>query len=98
MTSTGGSPAFAYIRRAVAILAIALVAAGVGYQPRQLRAAAPAIAFTRTFGGSSSDYPAGIAVDRRGYIYVTGETDSRDLPVTANAYQRSWAGAFVAKL
>jgi len=43
-------------------------------------------AFTTFFGGSSDDFPGGIAVDSQG-IYVAGTTDSDDFPVTNNAVQ-----------
>ena len=44
----------------------------------------------------------GIAIDTEGNAYVTGLTRSNDFPVTANAFQKTWAGGwadvFVAKL
>ena len=55
--------------------------------------------FSTFLGGSNTDIGSGIAVDRSGNVYVTGETDSTDFP-TANAFQPTHAGgtdAFIAK-
>ena len=52
-------------------------------------------------GGSQYDYGAAIAVDSGGNAYVTGYTQSPDLPVTASAFQPAYGGnedAFVAKV
>jgi Beta-propeller repeat len=53
------------------------------------------------FGGSTSDFGYGIAVDSLGYVYLTGYTQSSDFP-TANAWQPHFAGgggdAFVMKV
>lgn len=73
-------------------LAIAIAAA---HHPR---AAAPSIAFTKTLGGSGFDNPLAIAVDAAGNSYVTGSTTSTDLPVSPNAFQKTFASTFVAKL
>src|ERR1700730_4591815 len=62
------------------------------------RAAAPSISFTKTLGGSGSDNPLAIAVDAAANIYVTGSTTSTDLPVSSNAFQKTFASTFVAKL
>lgn len=40
------------------------------------------------FGGSAGEQAAGIAMDASSNIYLTGVTDSRDLPVTPDALQR----------
>ena len=48
--------------------------------------------FTTIFGGSSDEFPGGIAVDASGDIYVSGTTDSSDFPVTAGAAQRVFLG------
>ncbi len=61
--------------------------------------------FTTEFGGSSDEFPGGIAVDSTG-IYVSGTTDSSDFPVTPGAAQGTFVGggangsndAFAAKL
>ena len=40
----------------------------------------PTLDFTMSFGGSSENFPAGIAVDNEGNAYVTGYTLSTDFP------------------
>jgi hypothetical protein len=42
----------------------------------------PVLSFSSFLGGSSYDYPLGIAVDRFGAVYVTGYTRSDDFPGT----------------
>jgi uncharacterized protein (TIGR03437 family) len=57
--------------------------------------------YSKTFGGSAFNVPAGIAVDTNGSAYIVGYTTSSDFPVTANAYQSRLIGdrnAFVVKL
>ena len=49
-------------------------------------------------GGSSEDYPAGIALDEAGNVYVAGTTFSDDFPVTSGALQRTRGPGFVTKL
>ena len=61
--------------------------------------------FTTEFGGSSDEFPGGIAVDATG-IYISGTTDSSDFPVTTGAAQMTFSpggvngsnDAFAAKL
>jgi hypothetical protein len=57
--------------------------------------------YSTYFGGSGGERGLGIAVDTAGNAYVTGYTNSTDLPV-ANAFQGTFAGgnadAFVLKL
>ena len=51
--------------------------------------------FFTYLGGSGADHARGIALDRdptTGYFYVTGDTTSRDFPLTRNAAQRHNAG------
>lgn len=60
----------------------------------------PVLLYSTRLGGSDQDAAYAIAVDRAGYVYVTGDTDSRDFPVAVPA-QGSSGGAddiFVAKL
>jgi len=45
--------------------------------------------FSTYLGGSKHDYATGIAVDFRGYVYVTGETESIDFPTLGDASQQS---------
>ncbi|MGB8987771.1 MAG: SBBP repeat-containing protein [Candidatus Sulfotelmatobacter sp.] len=48
--------------------------------------------FTTIFGGSSDEFPGGIAIDASGDIYVSGTTDSNDFPVTSGAAQTVFLG------
>lgn len=57
------------------------------------------------FGGSSDDYGCGLATDGLGNVYVTGESFSKNFPVTTGAYQtpnhansNGGTNVFVAKL
>jgi hypothetical protein len=57
--------------------------------------------FSTYLGGSSIDRPWGMIVDSSGDIFLTGDTQSPNFPVTPNAYQSKLAGtdnAFVTKL
>ena len=59
----------------------------------------PAISFSTFIAGTRTDLATGVALDAAGNAWVTGYSDSPDLPVTS-AIQRSSAGsndAFVAK-
>jgi uncharacterized protein (TIGR03437 family) len=49
-------------------------------------------------GGSADEYPAGIALDEAGKVYVAGTTFSDDFPVTSGALQRTHGSGFVTKL
>jgi len=52
-------------------------------------------------GGSFNDIASGVATDARGALYVTGETESFDFPVTTGAFDTIKAGgydAFVVKV
>ncbi|MCP5102634.1 MAG: hypothetical protein GY950_04610 [bacterium] len=59
--------------------------------------------YSTYLGGDAYDSCAGIALDSDGCVYVTGYTDSTDLPTTQNAFQPTvptpqWGNAFVARL
>jgi hypothetical protein len=57
--------------------------------------------YSTYFGGDGDDSGAGIAVDGSGQVYITGRTDSTNIPTTSGVYQNSYRGdtdAFVAKL
>jgi hypothetical protein len=57
------------------------------------------LTFSTFFGGSGDDSGWGITVDSRGFPVVAGITDSKDLPTSRGAYQRTNGGgldAFVA--
>jgi len=43
-------------------------------------------------GGGANDVGYGISVDAQGSAYICGSTESRDLPVTAQAYQSAFGG------
>jgi hypothetical protein len=57
--------------------------------------------FSTYLGGTAVDRSTGMVVDANGSIYLTGDTQSSDFPVTANAYQSALAGVdnvFLTKL
>ena len=68
----------------------------------ELNSSGSRLVFSTYGGGSGDDFPSAIALDAAGDIFVTGTTDSTDLPTTANAIQPTYGGgdsdAFVAKL
>ncbi len=43
-------------------------------------------------GGTQLDYVNAMAIDNRGYAYITGFTESKDFPVTATAVQKVYGG------
>src|SRR5206468_10923722 len=60
-----------------------------------------ALVYSTFFGGSGFDRGVGLAVDAAGNAYVTGLTDSSNLPTTAEAFQTTIGGsddAFVTKM
>ena len=48
------------------------------------------LGYSTLIGGSSTDVGNGIAIDERGVAYVAGNTLSNDLPVTADAFDRTF--------
>jgi photosystem II stability/assembly factor-like uncharacterized protein len=58
------------------------------------------LTYSTFLGGSGSDYALGIAVDSSKNVYIAGETQSVDFPVTSGAYQTAPGGScsFVAQL
>ena len=44
------------------------------------------------FGGSAVDFPRGLALDDEGNVYLTGNTTSRDFPITDNALSAGYRG------
>ena len=60
-----------------------------------------ALLYGTYFGGNDSTSFSALAVDDNGYVYVTGVTQSKDFPVTQNAYETKFEGglssAFISK-
>ena len=56
--------------------------------------------YSTYIGGNKGSEGYGITLDTAGNIYLTGNTDSTDFPITANAVQKTnnWGDAFVLKL
>jgi hypothetical protein len=66
-----------------------------------LTAAGNGLVYSTLLGGSDYEYGAAIAVDGSGNAYITGNTDSKDFPVTPGAYQTTKGDspdAFLTKL
>jgi hypothetical protein len=58
----------------------------------KLNAAGSALVYSTYIGGSGEDKGNAIAVDGRGYAYVTGQTYSANYPVTTGAFQTTNEG------
>lgn len=70
------------------------------YDPEQTLIIDPVLCYSTFFGGNNTDIGYGIAVDRQGNIYVTGQTSSLNFP-TKNPLEAVLEGAsdaFVMKL
>jgi beta-propeller repeat-containing protein len=48
---------------------------------------------TQFVGGTGDDFGLGMAVDSSGNVFLVGDTNSADFPVTASAVQRTFGGA-----
>jgi hypothetical protein len=61
-----------------------------------------ALLFSTYLGGGGTDEATGICADESGNFYVTGKTNSADLPITQGAFQKTYGGiakdVFVAKI
>ncbi len=60
--------------------------------------ASGALIYSTYLGGTGSDTGSAIAVDAAGNAYVTGNTTSRDFPVTSGAHQSAFTGSLDAYL
>ena len=67
------------------------LAGGVDTFVLKLNRTGTALAYSTYLGGSSTEYPFGIAVDSTGAAYELGNTGSANFPVTAGAYQTTCA-------
>lgn len=67
----------------------------------RLNARTLAIEKTEYFGGSGDDSAWGIAVNKRGRVFIAGQTSSHDLPGAGSGYQRANRGevdSFIARI
>ncbi len=71
----------------------------------KLNAAGNALLYSTYVGGSGTEFGFVVAIDGAGHIFLGGNTDSSDFPVTTGAYQTTFGGgpanygdAFVAEL
>ncbi|MBI1762909.1 MAG: SBBP repeat-containing protein [Acidobacteria bacterium] len=67
----------------------------------KLNPAGTALIYSTYLGGSGDDYPDGITIDGAGNVYVAGETESTNFPVTTGVFQTTLGGVtdvFVTKL
>ena len=51
-----------------------------------------ALIYSTYLGGSQNDEGNGIAVDKSGAVYVTGDTASADFPIVSSAFQSTYGG------
>ncbi|MCU0292226.1 MAG: SBBP repeat-containing protein [Thermoanaerobaculaceae bacterium] len=61
----------------------------------------PVLSYSTLWGGSTWDSPTAVAVDASGAVYLTGSTQSVDLPLAGSPVQSTFGGsidAFVAKV
>ncbi|MDK9701434.1 MAG: T9SS type A sorting domain-containing protein, partial [bacterium] len=64
-----------------------------GYNPDHSLRIDPLI-YSTALGGSENDYAYGIASDGQGGVYLIGNTESFDFPITAGCYDPSISGGF----
>lgn len=67
----------------------------------KLNPAGSSLVYSTVIGGSLADRAYGMALDSRGYVYLTGRTYSTDFPTTADAQKKTLSGswdAFVCQL
>jgi len=56
----------------------------------------PVLAFSTYLGGGGAEIARGLAVDTSGNLFVSGLTNSKNLPVTRSAFQTGYGGATTA--
>src|SRR5579863_3255614 len=56
--------------------------------------------YFQPLGGSFNDYGSALAIGKDGSVYVAGDTNSSDFPITAGAFDSTWqtGSGFLAKL
>jgi hypothetical protein len=71
----------------------------------KLNASGNRLLYSTYLGGTGTEFAFALAIDAVGHLFLTGPTDSSDLPVTSGAFQASLAGgpskfgdAFVAEI
>jgi hypothetical protein len=77
------------------------LAGGLDAYVTKLNHRGTSLVYSSYLGGSGNDFGNGIPVDKSGNAYVTGQTDSLDLPTAPDVFQPGNAGsqdAFVAKI
>jgi Beta-propeller repeat len=62
-------------------------ALAAGYDPARLLVIDPELKYSTFLGGTGEETGNGIAVDKKGYAYLTGFTTSTDFPTTPDAFQ-----------
>ncbi|MBC8123871.1 MAG: SBBP repeat-containing protein, partial [Gemmatimonadaceae bacterium] len=71
------------------------------YNRRKTLVIDPVLSYSTYLSGSNTEFGYGIAVDKQGHTYVTGEVLSSDFPTTFGTTQKQYSGsgdAFVTKL
>lgn len=63
-----------------------------GYDPAHPLIIDPTLTYSTFLGGTGNDAITAVAVDQAGNVYVTGGTDSLDLPVTPGVLQKYFGG------